>query len=85
MAAEVDLRACVVAVALDFKNLPSKFRKLFPILLILDVLWALSPFLLIHHISTGLALGLTAPLVYVPFAQRSLVIMYSRKDDKTTA
>ena len=67
-----------VAVALDFRNLPSKFRKLFPILLILDLIWAVSPFLLIHHINTGLALGLSAPLVYLPFAQRSLVLMYSR-------
>jgi cholera toxin transcriptional activator len=69
----------VVAVALDFQNLPSKFSKLFPVLLILDLLWAVSPFLLIHHISTGLALGLSAPLVYVPFAQRSLILMYSRR------
>jgi cholera toxin transcriptional activator len=68
----------VVAVALDFQNLPSKFSRLFPILLILDLLWAVSPFLLIHHINTGLALGLSAPLVYLPFAQRSLVLMYSR-------
>jgi cholera toxin transcriptional activator len=68
----------LVAVALDFKNLPSKFGTLFPVLLILDLLWAVSPFLLIHHISTGLALGLSAPLVYLPFAQRSLVLMYSR-------
>jgi len=68
----------VVAVALDFQNLPSKFRRLFPVLLILDLLWAVSPFLLIHHINTGLALGLSAPLVYLPFAQRSLVLMYSR-------
>jgi DNA-binding winged helix-turn-helix (wHTH) protein len=68
----------LVAVAFDFHNLPSKFNRLFPILLILDLSWAVSPFLLIHHISTGLALGLTAPLVYVPFAQRSLVLMYSR-------
>ena len=68
----------VVAVALDFQNLPSKFSRLFPVLLILDLLWALSPFLLIHHINTGLALGLSAPLVYLPFAQRSLVLMYSR-------
>ena len=68
----------VVAVALDFQNLPSKFRRLFPVLLILDLIWATSPFLLIHHINTGLALGLSAPLVYLPFAQRSLVLMYSR-------
>lgn len=68
----------VVAVALNFPHLPSKFGKLFPVLLILDLLWAVSPFLLIHHINTGLALGLSAPLVYVPFAQRSLVLIYSR-------
>jgi cholera toxin transcriptional activator len=68
----------VVAVALDFPNLPSKFGKMFPILLILDLLWAISPFLLIHHINSGLALGLSAPLVYAPFAQRSLVLIYSR-------
>jgi len=69
----------VVAVALDFQNLPSKFSRLFPVLLILDLVWAVSPFLLIHHINTGLALGLSAPLVYLPFAQRSLVLMYSRR------
>ena len=68
----------VVAVALDFQNLSSKFSRLFPVLLILDLVWAVSPFLLIHHINTGLALGLSAPLVYLPFAQRSLVLMYSR-------
>ncbi len=68
----------LVAVALDFQNLPSKFSRLFPVLLILDLLWAVSPFLLIHHISAGFALGLSAPLVYLPFAQRSLVLMYSR-------
>ncbi len=71
-------RFILVAVALDFQNLPSKFSRLFPALLILDLLWAVSPFLLIHHISAGLALGLSAPLVYLPFAQRSLVLMYSR-------
>ena len=67
------------AVALDYRELPSKFGKLFPILLVLDLLWALSPFLLIHHISAGFALGLSAPLVYAPFAQRSLVLMNARR------
>ncbi|HZM10005.1 MAG TPA: hypothetical protein VFC15_07330 [Candidatus Limnocylindrales bacterium] len=28
--------------------------------------------------SWGLALGMTAALVYMPFAQRSLVLMYAR-------
>lgn len=52
-----------------------KFLKIWPFLLLLDELWALSPFLLLHHISYGLALSCTALLVYSPFAQRSLVLM----------
>jgi cholera toxin transcriptional activator len=53
----------------------AKFLTLWPLLLLLDVLWALSPFLLLHHIDFGLALACTALLVYSPFAQRSLVLM----------
>jgi cholera toxin transcriptional activator len=67
------------AIALDYRELPSRFAKLFPALLALDLLWAVSPFLLIHHISAGLALGLTAPLVYAPFAQRSLILMQAAR------
>jgi DNA-binding winged helix-turn-helix (wHTH) protein len=52
-----------------------KLLKLWPYLLPLDLLWALSPFLLLHHISFGLALSCTALLVYSPFAQRSLILM----------
>jgi DNA-binding winged helix-turn-helix (wHTH) protein len=52
-----------------------KFLRLWQFLLPLDVLWALSPFLLLHHINFGLALACTALLVYSPFAQRSLVLM----------
>jgi DNA-binding winged helix-turn-helix (wHTH) protein len=52
-----------------------KFLKLWQFLLPLDILWALSPFLLLHHINFGLALACTALLVYSPFAQRSLVLM----------
>lgn len=69
------------AVAFDFRDLRTKFRRMFPALLLFDLLWSVSPFLLIHHISTGLALGLTAPLVYLPFAQRSLVLMYSQAQE----
>jgi DNA-binding winged helix-turn-helix (wHTH) protein len=64
------------AFAFDLRSLPAKFNKMFPVLLLLDVVWALSPFLLVNYISTGLALGMTAALVYLPFAQRSLVLMY---------
>ncbi len=76
----------LTAVAFDFQQLPAKFRRIFPVLLWLDLLWALSPFLLIHHISVGLALGMTAALVYMPFAQRSLVLMYARdRQDQSTS
>jgi DNA-binding winged helix-turn-helix (wHTH) protein len=66
------------AVAFDVQELPAKFNKLLPVLLCLDLFWALSPFLLVHHISIGTALGMCAALVYLPFAQRSLILMYSR-------
>ncbi len=68
----------LAAVVFDHRQLPAKFCKLFPALLLLDLLWALSPFLLVHHLSTGLALGMSAALVYAPFAQRSLILMYAR-------
>jgi DNA-binding winged helix-turn-helix (wHTH) protein len=68
----------IAAAAFDLRQLPAKFAKMFPVLLLLDLLWALSPFLLVHYVSTGLALGMTAALVYLPFAQRSLVLMYAR-------
>ncbi len=52
-----------------------KFLLMWPFLLVFDEIWALSPFLLLHHISFGLALACTTLLVYSPFAQRSLVLM----------
>jgi cholera toxin transcriptional activator len=52
-----------------------KILKIWSFLLPFDELWALSPFLLLHHINFGLALACTALLVYSPFAQRSLVLM----------
>lgn len=61
-----------------------KFLKMFPFLLVLDELWALSPFLLLHHINVGLALSCTAALVYAPFAQRSLMLMHGRVQHVTS-
>jgi cholera toxin transcriptional activator len=52
-----------------------KFLKIWPFLLLLDLLWSLSPFLLLHHINYGLALACVTFLVYSPFAQRSLILM----------
>jgi DNA-binding winged helix-turn-helix (wHTH) protein len=52
-----------------------KFLKIWPFLLVVDALWALAPFLLLHHINAGFALACVPPLVYSPFAQRSLILM----------
>lgn len=69
------------AVSFDIRDLSRKFLKLFPGILVLDEIWALSPFLLSRQIGMGLSLGITAALIYVPFAQRTLVLMRG----KTTA
>jgi len=69
----------LVGVIFDFPQLSEKFRRIFPVLFLLDLLWALSPFLLIHHVNHGVALGMCAALVYLPFALRSLVAMYGRR------
>jgi DNA-binding winged helix-turn-helix (wHTH) protein len=58
-----------------YRGLPVKFLRLFPFVIPLDVLWALAPFLLVDQIGVGLALASTAALLYVPFSQRSLMLM----------
>jgi len=65
----------ISATALDYHLLGTKFRVLFPALFVLDMLWALAPFMLADRIGFGLALGSTAALIYMPFAQRTLVKM----------
>jgi DNA-binding winged helix-turn-helix (wHTH) protein len=72
----IPVRAFVLAAVLfHAPRIQHKFLRIWPFLLALDELWALSPFLLLHHINFGLALACTALLVYSPFAQRSLVLM----------
>src|SRR5277367_1249792 len=63
------------AVVFDLSGLSRKFHRLFPVTFPLDELWALSPFLLAPQIGVGLALAATAALIYVPFAQRTLLLM----------
>ena len=63
----------------------TKFLQIWPALLALDMLWSLSPFLLLHHINAGVALSCTAILVYAPFAQRSLVLMGAGDAARTAA
>lgn len=72
----IAVRAYVVCLALfHAPGARRKFLKIWPGLLVLDELWALSPFLLMHHINFGLALACMALLAYSPFVQRSLVLM----------
>jgi DNA-binding winged helix-turn-helix (wHTH) protein len=79
----IPVRAFVLSMVLfHAPGARGKFLKIWPFLLLLDELWALSPFLLLHHISLGLALSCTAILVYSPFAQRSLVLMGATEQDR---
>jgi cholera toxin transcriptional activator len=65
----------VTAVLLRAPGMRARILTIWPFLLVFDELWALSPFLLLHHINFGVAVACTALLVYAPFAQRSLVLM----------
>jgi DNA-binding winged helix-turn-helix (wHTH) protein len=72
----IPVRAFVLcAVLFHAPRVRAKFLRIWPFLLAFDLLWSLSPFLLLHHINFGLALACTALLVYSPFAQRSLILM----------
>jgi cholera toxin transcriptional activator len=62
-------------VGFDYRRLGKKFQKIFLGILILDQLWAISPFLLLQQIGFGAALAATAALLYVPFGERTLVRM----------
>jgi cholera toxin transcriptional activator len=72
----IPLRLYLLTAALfGYRGLPVKFLRLFPFVIPLDELWALAPFLLVDQIGVGLALAATAALLYVPFSQRSLMLM----------
>lgn len=72
------------AVMFRAPGLKEKFLRLWPFLLLLDAAWALAPFLLLHHISYGLALACAVILLYAPFAQRSLMLMLCRRAGQPT-
>lgn len=70
----------ITAAAFHYRGLAAKFRRLFPALLPLDELWALAPFLAVEQIGLGAAIAVTAALLYLPFAQRSLTLMGRKMD-----
>src|SRR5262249_8346164 len=49
------------------------YKLLFPMLVVLDGIWAASPLLLWRRIGLGIAFSGVALLAYVPFAQRTLM------------
>jgi DNA-binding winged helix-turn-helix (wHTH) protein len=69
----------IAATSLDYHLLAQKYRTILPALFALDLIWALSPLLLADRMGIGLALAATAALVYLPFAQRTLMKMMERK------
>jgi cholera toxin transcriptional activator len=72
----IPIRLYLLSAAIfGYRGLPEKFLRLFPFVILLDELWALAPFLLVEEIGVGLALAATAALLYLPFSQRSLMLM----------
>lgn len=63
------------AAAFGYRGLAVRFQQLFPALFLLDELWSLVPFLIVGRIGWGLALAATASLVFLPFSQRSVLLM----------
>src|SRR5689334_6283593 len=69
----------ISATAMDYHLLGEKYRILTPALFAMDMLWALAPLLIADRIGLGFALGACAALVYMPFAQRTLMKMMQRQ------
>jgi len=72
------------AVAFDYRRLGEKFQRLFMLILPLDQLWAIAPFLLTQLVGLGAAFAATAALLYVPFSERTLVRMAYPAAESTT-
>jgi cholera toxin transcriptional activator len=80
----IPVRAFVLcAVLFRAPGARSKLLTLWPGLLPFDVLWAASPFLLLHHINAGIAIACSALLAWAPFVQRSLLLMGAGGADRT--
>jgi len=69
----------ISATAMDYHLLGDKFRILTPALFVLDMIWAVSPLLIQDRIGFGFALAACAALIYMPFAQRTLMKMIQQR------
>lgn len=63
------------AIGFDYRLLRRDFERIFLPTLLLDELWAFAPFLIAGQIGFGAAFGAMAALLYVPFAERTLLRM----------
>jgi cholera toxin transcriptional activator len=72
----------ICAVLFHAPGMREKFQRMWWFLLLMDGLWSLAPFLLLHHINYGVALACMTVLVYSPFAQRSLILMGAGRVDR---
>jgi serine/threonine protein kinase len=62
----------VAAAALDYPGTGSLFRRVFPLVLVLDAAWAASPLMLFNKLGFPVFL-MMAPLACLPFSQRTLL------------
>jgi DNA-binding winged helix-turn-helix (wHTH) protein len=72
----------ISATAMDYHLLGQKFRILTPVLFVLDMIWAMAPLLIQDRIGFGFALGACAALIYIPFAQRTLMKMMQSRNSR---
>lgn len=78
-AAGVALRLYLLTAAIfGYRGLTRQFLRLFPAIFPLDELWALSPFLLLDRVGIGLVMAMTAAFLFLPFSQRSILLMGDR-------
>lgn len=63
------------SVIFDYRGIRVKFERVFPMLWLLDTLWALAPFLAVWFFGYGIAIAASAALLYLPFSQRTLLRM----------
>jgi len=73
------------AIAFDYPDLGSKFRRLFPSVLLLDAVWAAIPLLFLGQLQ-GLVFLCSAALAFLPFSQRTLLYAaYGRSGGRSSA
>jgi len=68
----------LTAAIFGFQGLTRQFLRLFPLIFPLDELWALSPFFLMDWIGIGPVMGIIAALLFLPFSERSVLLMGER-------